>query len=168
MSDCSLMIGAYLVFQQNGAYIMPVGSDDCFKLTVPYGDPFNIPGLLIGDCNYGRGSAGGGFGSRGGNTWCPFVVTNAPCAIPFRLIYENGGGGGGVEWNIWQYLSDGSVAYMLVNDQFNPGSIQAFQTTTNQPPYVAFQNPLPPLQYGPQRPDYALSENNTAASTITT
>jgi len=169
MNNCSLMIGAYLVFQQNGTYIMTVGSDDCFKLTVPYGgNIWNMSGLLVGDCNAGRGSAGAGFGSRGGQTWCPFVVTNAPCAIPFRLLYENGGGGGGVEFNIWQPLADGSVAYMLVNDQFNPGSIQAFQTTTAvQPPYVSFMNPQPPLQYGPQRPDFALSQNNTAAVTGT-
>lgn len=166
MNNCSLMIGAYLVFNRPGTYIMAVPSDDCFKITVPYGDPFNMTGLLIGDCNAGRGSSGAGFGSRGGMTFCPFVITNAG-AYPFRMLWENGGGGGGVEWSIFQSLSDGSVAYVPINDPNNPDSIKAFQVTTNQPPYVAFMNLTPPLNYGPQRPDWALSVNNTAASTVT-
>lgn len=157
-NNASLMVGAYLVFSQPGTYIMAVSSDDCFKLTIPYGDPFNISGLLVGDCNAGRGTAGAGFGPRGGITLCPFVITNAG-AYPFRLLYENGGGGAGVEWSIYQVLPDGSVAYVLINDPNTPGSIQAFQVTTNQPPYAAYLNPLPALLYGPSRPTISLSGN---------
>jgi hypothetical protein len=167
INNNALMIGAYLVFQHNGVYIGAISSDDCFKLTVPYGGGYwGIPGLLVGDCNAGRGSAGAGFGPRGGMTFCPFVITNAPCAVPMRLLWENGGGGAGVEFSMWMQQSDGSVAYKLVNDPFDPDTPQAFQTlTTPSEPSVVYQNLLPPLQYGSQRPDYGLSGNSASFTT---
>src|SRR6185369_12914813 len=68
-----------------------------------------------------------------------------PGAYPIRLIYYNGGTGAGIEWGIYQFLADGSVAKIPVNDPNTPGSIKVYQGLTTGDviaPYVRFANPV--------------------------
>jgi hypothetical protein len=71
--------------------------------------------MNLGQFDAGRGS---GFGSGAGTTFS-FIITNAGF-YPFRLIWENGGGGCNVEWTMVQ--PDGSR--ILINDPAAPENTQ--------------------------------------------
>ena len=49
-------------------------------------------------------------------------------AYPFRMLWFNGGTDAGIEWMIFQQLSDGTVHRIEINDATIPGSIKAYQT----------------------------------------
>ena len=162
-NNFSLKIGTYLNFTHAGDYIMVVNSDDGFRCTAPYGSPFNAVGTWLGEFNAGRGAAGGGIGPRGGASYFAFNIPT-PGAYPFRLLYENGGGGGAVEWEIYQYLPNGGVAQMLIGDTNTPGAIQAFQFSSTETPYVEYSSLFPPPTLGNSRPVATLSGNSAAAT----
>lgn len=144
----SLIFAGYLEFTQAGTYAMTVNSDDGFKVTAPFNNPRNQQGQMLGWVDGGRGvTTGAGFGPRGSITHFAFNVP-APGAYPIRLLWFNGGGGLDIEWTIYQYLPDGSVARLLVNDENTPGSIRAWQTTTQTGPYIQNMSPTLPLVAG--------------------
>jgi hypothetical protein len=145
----TLDVASWLVFNQAGDYIMTVNSDDGFRATVPYGNPQSrtAGAVYLNAFEGGRGTAGAGFDPRGGVNWFAFHIPTA-AAYPFRMLWENGGGGGGVEWSIWQSLPDGSVAYLPVNDPNTAGSIRAYQVSTNDTPFIANITPFPAELYG--------------------
>jgi hypothetical protein len=75
--------------------------------------------VMLGSADYGKGMGWVDFG---------FVVPQAG-VYPLNLIYEQGGGGAGLEW--CHYLADGTRA--LVNDLTNPNSLVAFRAVTVEP-----------------------------------
>jgi hypothetical protein len=127
---------------------MEVDSDDDYRVTVPYGNPFNKFGVYLGSVEGGHGAANAGFGPRGGTSYFAFNIPT-PGGYPFRLLWLNAGGGAAVEWNIWQYLPNGAVAQVLIGDTNTPGAIQVYQTSTNDTPYVVGLFPVPGNVYGP-------------------
>lgn len=148
--NCALEIGAWLVFPKAGTYMMMVNSDDGWQVSCPVGSPFSRLGTVVGLRDAGSLSGGPNGGALVGNTAQYFSFTiPAAGAYPFRLLWENGTGGLGVEWSIYQYLPDGSVAKMPVNDAAQPDAIKAYQTTTggdSTAPYVKYVNPAPDTQ----------------------
>lgn len=138
----ALDIGTWLVFPAAGTYIMHVNSDDGCKLIAPTGNPFSKLGIVLTEANVGRGVAGAS-GAMVGGSYAAFSIP-APGAYPFRLIWENGGTDGGVEWSIYQFTADGGVAKMPINELRNPQSIKAYQTLTTGEtvaPFVSYANP---------------------------
>jgi hypothetical protein len=133
----TLVIGGWLVFSNAGTYVMRVASDDGFLLSSGPGNPFNINGLKISWFNGGRGSAGFNAGDFFG------VVIPTAGAYPFRLLFQNGGGGFGVEWSLYKQLPDGSYRQILVNDLVDPDSVRAYAATTQDAPLVKSVNPPP-------------------------
>ena len=151
-NDQMLEMCTWLNFTQPGDYVMTFNSDDGARLTIPYGNPRSkmAGGIHLTSFEGGRGTAGAGFDPRGGMNWAAFHIST-PGAYPFRLLWENGGGGGGVEWSIFQPLADGSLAYTLINDTTTPGTtVSAWQVSSNDTPFVAYIFPPPADVYGPQ------------------
>jgi hypothetical protein len=111
--NSSFEILTWLQLSQVGVYNMCVNSDDGFKVTVGP-SPADWFALNLGQYNAGRGS-----GFDAGTTFS-FIVTNAGF-YPFRLIYENGGGGMNCEWEMVQPNGD----RILINDPAAPENSQA-------------------------------------------
>jgi hypothetical protein len=145
----ALDIGTYLYFPRAGTYMMELATDDDFRLTVPYGNPFNKFGVYVSSVEGGHGTAGAGYGPTGRAIVYSFLNIQTAGAYPFRLLWENAGGGASVEWNVWEYLTNDAVAQVLVGDTNTPGIIKAFQTSTNDTPYVIGLLPIPGNVYGP-------------------
>jgi hypothetical protein len=144
----ALDIGTYLYFPRAGTYMMELATDDDFRLTVPYGNPFNKFGVYVASVEGGHGTANAGYGPTGRAISYSFVNITTPGAYPFRLLWENAGGGASVEWNVWEYLTNDTVSQVLVGDTNTPGIIKAFQTSTNDTPYVISLFPIPGNVYG--------------------
>jgi hypothetical protein len=145
----ALDIGTYLYFPRAGTYMMELATDDDFRLTVPYGNPFNKFGIYVSSVEGGHGTANAGYGPTGRAIVYSFLNITAPGAYPFRLLWENAGGGASVEWNVWEYTTNDAVAQVLVGDTNSPGIIKAYQTSTNDTPYVISLLPIPGNVYGP-------------------
>lgn len=133
----TLVVGGWLVFSNAGNYVMRITSDDVFLVSSGHGNPFNPAAANISWFDGGRGSAG-----WNGGDWFTVMVPAAG-AYPFRLLFGNGGGGFGVEWSVMQQLPDGTYKQVLINDPNEPGSIRAYQTTTQDSPLVKSINPPP-------------------------
>ncbi|HWH70421.1 MAG TPA: PA domain-containing protein [Candidatus Sulfotelmatobacter sp.] len=163
MNYCVLDIGTYLYFPKAGNFIMELNTDDDFRLTVPYGNPFNKYGVYLSAVENGHGATGAGFGPRSGTTYVTFNVPT-PGAYPFRLLFANITGGAALEWSIFEYLADGSVAQVLLGDTNTPGTIQAYQVSTQDTPSVAYLSPVPGNVYGPNQPVLTLAGNSLAGT----
>jgi hypothetical protein len=137
-----LDIAAWLVFPRPGNYILAGTSDDLERMILPYGNPANKLGLTLGQGDVGRGTVGAHYGAAGGIEYIPINITTAG-AYPFRFLWENGGGGGGVEFSVWSPRADGSYIYLPINDPSSPDSIKAFQVSTNDEPYIVAMYPIP-------------------------
>jgi hypothetical protein len=88
-------------------------SDDGAKIIATTGNPFSKLGTNLTEANVGRGVAGSGGGQVGGD-YRPFTIPAAG-AYPFRILWENGGTGGGLEVSIYRFLPDGGVANVPLN-----------------------------------------------------
>ncbi len=138
MDNSTLDIGAWVVFPAAGVYTMEVNSDDGFQLSVsPRGDIFDRNGVVLGWYNGGRGSSG-----TYGGTKCDIYV-QAPGAYAFRLLWEDGGGGAGVEWTVGQHLPDGSYQDLLISETHVPADIKAYQSAKADPAHVLGTIPSP-------------------------
>ncbi len=144
--NSSMDIAAWLEFPAAGTFAMVFNSDDSWKCESPWSNPLNRAGAFrIGRIDAGRGSSGppgdGGAGPRGG---LDYVLVNIPAAgaYPFRLLWENGGGGAGVEWTIYQVLPNGNVAEVLINDTNVTGCIKAYATQLSTPPSIVSAYPV--------------------------
>lgn len=119
----------YIEFPARGNYVMGVASDDGFtvKAGQNYRDLFKpVAGIFEG----GRGvDAGTKFN----------VYVEAPGVYPFRLLWENGGGGAGVEW--FTLKADGTPA--LLNDTANGGLKTYRAVSAASAPFVALVQPYP-------------------------
>ncbi len=80
--------------------------------------------IALGSADYGKGMS-----------WQDFLFVVPQAGVyPINLIYEQGGGGAGLEWA--NYLADGTR--VLVNDVNTPGSIMAYRAVTVQlPPTIS-------------------------------
>ncbi len=140
-NDCALIFAGYMEFPTAGLYAMAFNSDDGFKVTVPFGNPRAQVGTILGWINAGRGNyTGTGFGPQGSDTHFVFNIP-APGAYPIRAIWWNGGGGLNIEWTIYQYLPNGSIARTLVGDTNTPGAIKVYQDSSLSAPYVTSMSP---------------------------
>lgn len=140
-NDCALIFAGYMEFPKAGVYAMTFNSDDGFKITVPVGNPRSQPGSILGWFNAGRGNTTGtAFGPNGNVTHFVFNIP-APGAYPIRGLWWNGGGGLNIEWTIYQFLPDGSVARTIVGDTNTPGAIKVYQDSSLSGPYVISMNP---------------------------
>jgi hypothetical protein len=103
--NSSVELLTYLHFAQPGVYTMDVNSDDGFKITAGP-NPADWFALNLGEASYGKGAS---------DVYQSFVIPAAGY-YPFRLIYENGGGGMNCEWMMVN--ADGSL--VLINDAAAP------------------------------------------------
>jgi hypothetical protein len=133
-----------------GNYRMLVNSDDGFEISV-------APGLGNPD-----GTVLGGFlagGHPAADVSVDFVIA-ADGDYPFRLLYYQAGGGASAEW-IMQNMTTGEK--VLINDEFNPGTVLAFQTGS---PRATLTRMLPASGYGPlpinQGVEFKITNGRTA------
>ncbi len=131
---------------QPGIYLMNVNSDDNFAVYV--GNPYEWRTLPVRVGMYGSSytaDAGRGNGAGiGDGTTFSFEIKTAGL-YPFRLVWEQGGGGHNVEWSTRQE-SNGHMTWYngttplanLVGDNATAGAIKAYQYPINNAgaPYV--------------------------------
>jgi len=127
VNNFSHLILTWINLPHGGVYTMTVNSDDGFSVKSGQA-PGDVFGQLLGDFNGGRGSA---------DTTFSFVVPSAGY-YPFRLLYEEGGGGANCEWSM--IAPNGNLA--LINDASVPGNYTAWQTASNSPIYVSAVVPV--------------------------
>lgn len=142
--ESAIEYASWLVFNQPGNYIMFVNTDDGFRVMVPQGTPGGKLGTYIFAADVGRGMAGPNSFAQTGGSYFQFNIPTAG-AYPFRLLYYNGGGDGGIEWSVYQRRADGSVLKMAVNDPNKADGVKAYQAlTTGEPtaPYVQRLDPV--------------------------
>lgn len=118
-----------------GVYHMGVNSDDGFRLIVGDGkEAYTLP-VVCGEFDGGRGADNWGF------TRFSVKITQAGL-YPFRLVFEEGGGGNNVEW--FQITKEGmpdGIGKVLINDPSplsGAAAIKAYQYPINStgPTYV--------------------------------
>jgi hypothetical protein len=134
------LFAGWMEFPRAGYYAMVVDSDDCFKVSSPFGkNPFAEPGTILGFIDGTRGGAGAAYPPNSNpRTHFAFYVPVAG-AYPIRLLYYNGTSGINLEWSLYQYMPDGSVARVLINDTNTPGAVKVYQTLlSGDTPYVSF------------------------------
>ncbi len=112
---------------QPGTYHMGVNSDDGFRLIVGDGkEAYTLP-VVCGEFSGGRGADNWGF------TRFSIKVTQAGL-YPFRMVFEQGGGGHNVEW--FQIVEDGRP------DQMGKVLINVDDPTTGARAIRAYQYPV--------------------------
>lgn len=118
---------AYLNFAAPGVYEMGVNSDDGFLVTEGRNPTDWFP-LKVGEYSGGRGASDTTF----------FFTVPAAGAYPFRMIWENGGGGANCEWFT---IKDG--VHYLINDPdaTNTTGITAYYSLNSMPASVAYVTP---------------------------
>jgi hypothetical protein len=110
-----------------GSYQMGVNSDDGFKVTAGP-DPRDVLGTTLGEFSGGRAASDSLF---------HFVVPRDGL-YPFRLIWQQGGGDGSVEW--FTVLNGQKI---LINDTTNPNAVKAYRSVTSPArPFVRLASPI--------------------------
>jgi len=111
---------------QPGTYHFGVNSDDGFRLIIGDGkEAYTLP-VVAGEFNGGRGADNWGF------TQFTVKITKAGL-YPFRVVFEEGGGGNNVEWfQITKNWLPDQFGKILVNDvNATPAGIKAYQYPIN-------------------------------------
>ena len=117
----------FLRFNSGGIYTMGVNSDDGFAVTVGR-NPKDRFAQLLGQFDGGRGAS---------DTTFTFAVTNAGI-YPFRLLWENGGGGANCEWFL---IKNGAKILINDPDPTNTTGVAAFYAGPALPAYASQINP---------------------------
>ena len=138
-------VTAYLYFPTPGLYVMGGNSDDGLRVTFAK----NSRDLLGTRANGLFADVGRGIASD--QNVGALLVTNAGY-YGFRMLFENGGGGAGLEWYFKSTPGAGSTN-ILINDTLNNASqtVLAYQSSAVAPPYVSFAEP--PLDDDQVNPD---------------
>ena len=125
--NSALEILGFIEFPTAGIVTMNVASDDGFRLqTGP--DARDVFAQRLGQFDAGRGV----------DTGTTFDVwVEEPGIYPFRLVWENGGGGAGVEWTT--ISADGTRH--LVGDPDNASALKTYRTRTSSASYVSSVRP---------------------------
>jgi hypothetical protein len=145
VNNAEAIFAGWMEFPRAGYYAFAVNSDDGFKVSSPYSsNPFAEPGTLLGFIDNTRGNAGAAYPPNSNpRTHFAFYVPAAG-AYPIRLLWYNGTGGLSIEWSLYQYMPDGSVARVLLNDANTPGSVKVYQTLlSGDSPYVSYVQNVP-------------------------
>ena len=118
---------AYLKFAAPGVYEMGVNSDDGFLVTEGKNPTDWFP-LKVGEFSGGRGASDTRF----------LLTVPVAGAYPFRMVWENAGGGANCEWFT---IKDG--VHYLINDPdaTNTTGITAYYGLTSMPASVAYVTP---------------------------
>jgi hypothetical protein len=101
-------------FHTNGTLVATIGGDTHIKL---------------GEADFGKGMDHRDFG---------FIVP-APGLYPLHLIYDQGGGGAGIEWSIitGPDLAFDTTNRVVMNDVSNPASLQSYRAITTPPKFLS-------------------------------
>ncbi len=103
-----------------GTYTFGVNSDDGFRVIVGDGQEIATFPVVAGEFSGGRGTDNWGF------TRFDVQITKAGL-YPFRLVFEEGGGGNSVEWfQVKNHWLPNEMGKVLLNDTAN-GGIKAYQ-----------------------------------------
>lgn len=121
--NSALEILSFIQFPTAGVVTMTVASDDGFRVQSG-ADARDVFAERLGQYDGGRGV-------DAGTTFDLYV--EEPGIYPVRLLWENGGGGAGVEWSVVN--SDGSRS--LVGDPSDAKSLKSYRTSTAAVPYVS-------------------------------
>jgi len=117
---------------QPGIYFMGVNSDDGFRVIVGDGkEAYTLP-VVCGEFSAGRGTDNWGFTQFG------VKITQAGL-YPFRLVFEEGGGGNSVEWfQIVRHWQPDQIGKALINDPAITTAMKAYQypISSTGPTYV--------------------------------
>ena len=127
-NNLAMEVLTYLEFTKTGIVTMGVNSDDGFTVSTgkDFRDRFD-KGTLLGEFNGGRGVA---------DTTFVFLISQ-PGIYPFRLTWEQGGGGAACEWFT---VVDG--VRILINDAANADATLAYyQGPVRGPAYVKSVRP---------------------------
>ncbi len=149
--NSALEILTFVEFPEAGLYVMNVNSDDGFRLQTA-GDPRSVLATRLGEFNGGRGVGEG----TTFNVW----VEQAGI-YPMRLLWENGGGGAGLEWTTVN--EDGS--HSLVGDASDANALRAFRTRASTIPYVSRVVPGRDATQAPAQPLVEVVIENAAQVT---
>ncbi len=123
--NSALEIFTFVEFPTAGPLTMNVASDDGFRV-----QSVDVLGARLGEYNGGRGI-------DAGTTF--FVWVEEPGIYPIRVLWENGGGGAGVEWMVVN--ADGTRS--LIGNPDDPKSLKAYRAASTVRPYVASVIPVP-------------------------
>ncbi len=125
--NAALEILGFVEFPSGGVHTLNVASDDGFRLVTGV-DGRDVFAELLGEYDGGRGMDGG----------TTFEVWVEEAGVyPFRLVWENGSGGAGLEWTS---LNSGGVA-SLVGDPDDPDALKSYRTRAQSVPYVQSVHP---------------------------
>ncbi len=126
VNNFSELVEAWFYLPAAGEYQMIVNSDDGF--TVKSGQaPGDVFGTVLGEFIGGRGAT---------DTTFSFLVP-APGYYPFRLLYEEGGGGANCEW-----ITVSNGVKSLINDTSDANSWTPYMSASNSPIYVQTVSPV--------------------------
>ncbi|MGZ4963411.1 MAG: immunoglobulin domain-containing protein, partial [Limisphaerales bacterium] len=127
-NNVSMLVEAWLKFPSAGTWQMGVNSDDGFSVKSGQA-PGDVFGQTVGQFQGGRGAS---------DTICSFFVPQ-PGLYPFRLLYEQGGGGGLCEW----FTMSPTGQRVLINDASQgTNAIYSYMSALNCPIYVAAVTPV--------------------------
>lgn len=122
-NNFSMLVETWLYFPIAGTWQMGVNSDDGFSVRSGQA-PGDIFGQLLGEYEGGRGSSDSTF----------YFSVPEPGLYPFRLLYEQGGGGANCEW----FTVTQAGQRVLINDSSQgANAIYSYVQSPNWPIYVS-------------------------------
>jgi|GEM_PF-2883134 len=123
VNNFSMLVETWLYFPTAGYWQMGVNSDDGFSLKSGQ-SPGDIFGQLLGEYEGGRGAS---------DTIFSFYASQ-PGLYPFRLLYEQGGGGANCEW----FTVTSSGQRVLINDSSQgANAVYSYLSLPESPIYVS-------------------------------
>lgn len=131
-ANISIAAMGYIHLPQAGVYTFGGNSDDGIRLTFsPSAQSIlgaEVPGMTF---NGGRGIAA--------NQNSGMVYVAQPGYYPFRLLWENGGGGADLEF--YTRSTPAGAQIVLVNDA-DPNALKVYQAAATAPAYVSYASPV--------------------------
>ncbi|MGD1083963.1 MAG: C10 family peptidase, partial [Verrucomicrobiota bacterium] len=126
-NNFSMLVETWLDFPAAGTWQMGVYSDDGFSVKSGQA-PGDVFGQLLGEFE----------GGRSGESLFPFFVPQ-PGMYPFRLLYEQGGGGANCEWFT---VTSGGQRVLINDSSQGTNAIYSYVTAESRPIYVSGVSPV--------------------------